>query len=100
MNTGIASRIAPLGENVAATYLRLVVRDRPGILGRVCTILGRHRINIDSVLQEPDHKKQRLPFVMSLESTQEKHVTRAVKEISRLPFLAERPLLLPFAELP
>ncbi|MFZ0959789.1 MAG: homoserine dehydrogenase [Terriglobia bacterium] len=94
------SRIAPLDENVVATYLRLVVRDRPGILGRVCTILGRHHINIDSVLQEPECKKQSLPFVMTLEATQEKHVNRALKEISRLPFLAERPLLLPFADLP
>jgi homoserine dehydrogenase len=94
------SRIAPPDENVVATYLRLVVRDRPGILGRVCTILGRHRINIDSVLQEPECKKQRLPFVMSLEPTQEKNVNRALKEISRLPFLAERPLILPFADLP
>jgi hypothetical protein len=37
---------------------------------------------------------------MSLEPTQEKHVTRALNEISRLPFLAEPPLLVPFAELP
>jgi homoserine dehydrogenase len=94
------ARIAPPDENVVATYLRLVVRDRPGILGRVCTILGRHGINIDSVLQEPDCKKQRLPFVMTLEPTEEKRVARAVKEIARLPFLAERPLLLPFCELP
>jgi homoserine dehydrogenase len=94
------SRIAPPGENVVATYLRLVVRDRPGILGRVCTILGRHRINIDSVLQEPECKKQHLPFVMSLEPTREKHVTLALKEISRLPFLAEKPLLMPFTDLP
>jgi homoserine dehydrogenase len=94
------SRIATPDENVVATYLRLVVRDRPGILGRVCTILGRHRINIDSVLQEPGWQKKRLAFVMSLEPTQEKHVQRALKEISRLPFLAEPPLLLPFADLP
>ena len=94
------SRIATPDENIVATYLRLVVRDRPGILGRVCAILGRHRINIDSVLQEPDCKKERLPFVMTLERTQEKHVTRALKEIARLPFLAEPPLLLPFAEMP
>jgi homoserine dehydrogenase len=94
------SRIAPPDENVSATYLRLVVRDRPGILGRVCAILGRHRINIDSVLQEPDCPKQHLPFVMTLEPTQEKHVTRALKEIARLPFLAEPPLLLPFVDLP
>ena len=94
------SRVATPDENVAATYLRLVVHDRPGILGRVCTILGRHRINIDSVLQEPGCKKQHLPFVMTLEPTQEKHVQRALKEIARLPFLAEPPLLLPFVDLP
>lgn len=94
------SRIASPDDNVAATYLRLVVRDRPGILGRVCAILGRHRINIDSVLQEPECDKKRLPFVMTLEATQENRVTQAVKEITRLPFLAERPLLVPFADLP
>jgi homoserine dehydrogenase len=94
------SRIATADENVVATYLRLVVRDRPGILGRVCAILGRHRINIDSVLQEPECDKKHLPFVMTLEATQEKHVIRAVQEIARLPFLAERPLLIPFVDLP
>ena len=79
------------------TYLRLVVRDRPGILSRVSGILGRHRINIDSVLQEPAHSKTQLPFVMTLEPTREKGVSRAVSEIARLPFLAEPPLMLPFA---
>ncbi len=94
------SRVAAPDDNVVATYLRLVVRDQPGILGRVCAILGRHRINIDSVLQEPDCEKRRLPFVMTLEQTEQKHVTRALKEIACLPFLAERPLLIPFADLP
>ena len=94
------ARIATPDENVVAAYLRLVVRDRPGILGRVCAILGRHRINIDSVLQEPGCKKDHLPFVMTLEPTQEKRVARAAKEIARLPFLDKPPLLVPFAELP
>ena len=73
-----------------------MVRDRPGILGRVCTILGRHRINIDSVLQEPDCKKEHLPFVMSLEPTQEKHV-HARPEGNRPPaFPGRAPAALPF----
>lgn len=88
------------GENVVPTYLRLVVRDRPGILARVCDILARYGINIDSVLQEPAHPKRRRPFVMTLEPTQEKLVTRAVAQIARLSFLAEPPLTLPFVELP
>ncbi len=93
-------KLAPRGENVVATYLRLVVRDRPGILARVSGILARHRINIDSVLQEPNHPIKRLPFVMTLEPTREKLVARAVAKIARLPFLALPPLIMPFADLP
>ncbi|HLI34390.1 MAG TPA: ACT domain-containing protein, partial [Terriglobia bacterium] len=94
------ARIATSDENEVAAYLRLVVRDRPGILARVCAILARHHINIDSVLQEPAHSKEKLPFVMTLEPTREKYLTRAVKEIARLPFMAQPPLLMPFSQLP
>ncbi|TAM84607.1 MAG: homoserine dehydrogenase [Acidobacteria bacterium] len=89
----------PSGELVSS-YLRLVVRDRPGILARVCATLGRHRINIDSVLQEPAMPKENLPFVMTLEPTAEVRVRAAVREIARLPFLVQPPLLLPFVDLP
>jgi homoserine dehydrogenase len=94
------ARLAPLAEMVAAFYLRLVVRDRPGILARVGGILGRHRINIDSVLQEPVPSKDHVPFAMSLEPARQAHVARAVADIARLPFLAEPPLMMPFLEEP
>jgi homoserine dehydrogenase len=93
-------KIAPVGDNEVASYLRLVVRDRPGILARVCSILARHRINIDSVLQEPAHSKDRLPFVMTLEPTREKNVRRAAAEIARLSFMAQPPLVLVYSQLP
>jgi homoserine dehydrogenase len=95
-----AFKVAPMGASMVAAYLRLVVRDRPGILARVCSILARHRINIDSVLQEPAHSKSSLPFVMTLEPTQEQNVRRAVAEIGRLSFMAQPPLMLAFSELP
>src|SRR5487761_305514 len=86
------ARAASSAGHEMAAYLRLVVRDRPGIL-------ARHRINIDSVLQEPAHSKRKLPFVMTLEPVKEQHITRAVAEITRLPFMAQPPLMLPFADL-
>jgi homoserine dehydrogenase len=93
-------RLASLDDNVVASYLRLAVRDRPGILARICTVLARHRINIDSVLQEPGMPKSELPFVMILEPIRERHLRKAVAEIARLPFMVQPPLWLPFAELP
>jgi homoserine dehydrogenase len=92
------ARLAPLAESVMPFYLRLVVRDRPGILARVGGILGRHRINIDSVLQEPHQSKDHLPFAMTLERARQGHVARALRDIARLPFLAEPPLMMPFLE--
>jgi homoserine dehydrogenase len=92
------ARLAPLSDEVAPFYLRLVVRDRPGILARVCGVLARHRINIDSVLQEPAQSKTRLPFVMTLEPARQAQVSRAAREIARLPFLASPPLMMPFFE--
>jgi homoserine dehydrogenase len=94
------ARIASTAENVGSHYLRLVVKDRPGILARVCRILARHRINIDSVLQEPGCEKKRLPFVMTLEPTREHRVEKAVQEIARLSFMAAPPLVLPFSQSP
>ena len=94
------SRIASASDNVISAYLRLVVRDRTGILARVCALLARHRINIDSVLQEPAMPKNQLPFVMTLEPRREKDVSKAVAEIARLPFMARPPLMMPFADLP
>jgi homoserine dehydrogenase len=93
-------KVVPPGNSQVAAYLRLVVRDRPGILARVCSILARHRINIDSVLQEPAHSKKSLPFVMTLEPTREKNITHAVAQIARLSFMAQPPLMLAFSELP
>jgi homoserine dehydrogenase len=94
------AKLAFTGDSIVRAYLRLVVRDRPGILARVCEVLARERINIDSVLQEPAMPKEHLPFVMTLEPTREKNITRAVMRIARLSFLAQPPLMLPFAELP
>jgi len=94
------SKIAPASDNIISAYLRLVVRDRPGILARVCALLARHRINIDSVLQEPAMPKNQLPFVMTLEPRREKDVSQAVAEIARLPFMARPPVMMPFADLP
>jgi homoserine dehydrogenase len=93
------ARVSPSGEHEIMAYLRLGVKDRPGILAQVCSILARHHINIDSVLQEPAMPKHRLPFVMTLEPTKEENVVRAVKEIARLRFNAAPPLMMPFADL-
>ena len=45
-------RRVPMGDLRTAYYLRIMVRDRPGVLGNIACILGRHGISIATVIQK------------------------------------------------
>jgi homoserine dehydrogenase len=80
---------------VTRHYLRFMVRDRPGIIASLATILAKSGINIDSVLQKPGCSKSRLPFLITLEECKTSHVDQALKQINTLDFMAEPCLHLP-----
>ncbi|MBI5085305.1 MAG: homoserine dehydrogenase [Acidobacteria bacterium] len=76
-------------------YLRFRITDRPGIIRDLSSILAEHAISIDAVLQLPDQDKHNLPFVITLESSPEAAVRRAVEKMSKLDFMVQPPLALP-----
>jgi homoserine dehydrogenase len=81
-----------------AHYLRLVVRDKPGIIAALANALSRHDLNIDAVLQEGGWPKEALPFVVTLEPARREVVDRAIEEIAPLDFHVERPVCLPIVD--
>ncbi len=83
------------GEFTVPHYLRLVVKDRPGILAAVSAALARFDISIDAVLQKPGYAQTALPFVMTLETCSSAVLSRALEEIAALDFHVEPPLCLP-----
>jgi len=85
----------PIGRQVRPWYLRFRIKDRPGIIRDLSTILARHAISIDAVLQLPAQDKQNLPFVITLESSPEASVRTALDEMTALDFMVEPPLALP-----
>jgi homoserine dehydrogenase len=76
-------------------YLRFFVKDQPGIIAGLATILAKHKINIDSVLQKPGHPKSRLPFSITLEECKASLVGKALQQINALEFLVQPCLHLP-----
>lgn len=80
---------------VSPWYLRLTVRDEPGIVARVAAALAAHEVNIDAVLQEPHLKKDPLSFVIMLEPAKESAISAAVEKIDRMPFMQVPVLALP-----
>jgi homoserine dehydrogenase len=76
-------------------YLRLVVRDRPGIIASLAAVLAESHINLDAVLQKPGHAKSALPFVITLEPCEQRQLNAALAKIADFDFLVEPPMAMP-----
>ncbi len=92
----------PIEKNPSVTndfsakhYLRFLVKDRPGIIASLATILAQSGINIDAVVQKPGCPKSHLPFLITLEECKASHVEEAVGKINALDFLVQPCLHLP-----
>jgi homoserine dehydrogenase len=75
--------------------LRFLVKDRPGIIAALATILDKSGINIDSVLQKPGCQKSHLPFLITLEECRTSLVVQALKQINALDFMVHPCLHMP-----
>lgn len=85
----------PLDDQRSAYYLRFRVKDRPGIIAALSQTLAAKGISLDAVLQVPCDTKDNLPFVITVEPTEERALRDAVAAMANLDFLVEPPLALP-----
>jgi homoserine dehydrogenase len=86
---------AVTADFTAKHYLRFLVKDRPGIIASLATILSQCGVNIDSVLQKPGCQKSHLPFLITLEECNSWPVEQALRQINLLDFLVQPCLHLP-----
>lgn len=83
------------GDFVAPHYVRFTVNDKPGILAQITAAYARYGINIDGVLQLPKFRKDRLPFVTTLEECSESVLDRALADVAKSDYHVQPPLALP-----
>jgi len=86
------------GDFTVPHYIRFVVKDRPGIVAAIATILAKYDVGLDAVLQKPGYPHDSLPFVMTIEACSSAVLHRALDEIARLDFHVQAPLCLPIFE--
>jgi len=78
-------RILPIGEVETSYYLRMRVRDRPGVLADITRILADAGISIDAMVQkEPGEGESRVDIVMLTHLALEKNVEAAMLRIEKL----------------
>jgi homoserine dehydrogenase len=78
-------------------YVRLMVRDEPGVIAAVSETLAEAGVSIDSFLQKPVHDAGGVPIVLTTHATPESALVEAVRRIGALPALLQAPRMLRIA---
>jgi homoserine dehydrogenase len=78
--------ILPMGAVETSYYLRMRVKDRPGVLADITRILADLKISIDAMVQkEPEAGERNVDIVMLTHQAIEKNVVAAMAKIEKLP---------------
>lgn len=89
------SRVLPIEEIISAYYLRILAKDRPGVLAKVASILSENGINIESVMQrESEEHDGVIPMMMLTHEVQEKMIREAIASIEHLDDVAEKVVMI------
>jgi len=85
------------GQAVIKAYLRLMVRDVPGVIAAVSEALAESQVSIDSFLQKPVEDAGVVPIVLTTHAVAETVMAEAVRRMAALPVLLAPPRLIRIA---
>lgn len=85
--------IVPLSEREGEYYLRLEVRDEPGVIAQIAKILGDEQVSIASMIQR-GQTQWSVPLMMTLHRAKESCVTAALAKIEDLSAVLKKPCLI------
>jgi len=78
-------------------YLRLLVKDVPGVIAAISETLAEENVSIDSFLQKPSHDAGEVPIVLTTHVTPEPVLLRAIQRIGGLPHMLAPPRMIRIA---
>ena len=77
-------RVLPMGEVECNYYVRTETADRPGVIGAIGGVFGRHGVSLESVLQKLGDGTQ-AEIVWIAHRTRESRMQTALAEVAALP---------------
>ena len=87
-------RLAPPESIRCRYYLRLTVKDQPGVLARVASVMAKHHVSIASVIQNPAETPGAASLVLTTHESNERAMGATLKRLSSLASVLDEPVLL------
>jgi homoserine dehydrogenase len=73
-------------------YLRLEVKDKPGVLSQITKLLANNKISIERVIQIPDHKKKSASIVIITHKATESRSQNLINSLKKNKNIIKRPV--------
>jgi homoserine dehydrogenase len=81
--------VLPMDDVETAYYLRLRVKDKPGVLSEITRVFADLKISIDAMVQkEPHEGEEQADIVMLTHPTLEQNINTAIARIEKLPVVS------------
>ena len=75
-------------------YLRLEVKDKPGVLSEITKLLANNKISIERVIQIPDNKRKSASIVIITHKTLEYNSQNLINSLKKNKNLIKKPVLI------
>ena len=90
----IALPSVPMEQHRGAYFLRLMVKDQPGVIADITAALRDHTISLESMLQHGRSDNQPVPVVLVTHITQESAMRAALARLETLSSVLEPPTII------
>ena len=80
--------VKDFGEVQNKFFLRMQVKNRPGVLARIAQVFGEHKVSIARVVQKNAHS-DRAELVIVTEKVKERHMKDATEELKQMESIYE-----------
>jgi homoserine dehydrogenase len=74
------STVSPMADLISRFYVRLLVKDQPGVIGHLGTTFGKHQVSLESIVQI-GHQDQFAELVVVTHEVKEGDFQRALTEL-------------------
>jgi homoserine dehydrogenase len=81
-------------NRACSSYLRIEVKDQPGVLSSITKIFAKSKISIKNLIQVPDRKNKRATIVIITHETLEKNFHNLLSYLYKNKFILKKPIFI------
>ena len=81
-------------NHTCSSYLRIEVKDQPGVLSSITKIFAKSKISIKNLVQVPDRKKKKATVVIITHENSEKNFNNLLSNLLKNKFVLKKPIFI------